>query len=162
MPMASLEVYEVVLSLHIAATVVAFGPIFGYALLQPVTERRDPRGAVTLWKALETSIKVLFTPAAIVAFAAGIYLTLDRWQFSDPFVSAGMTAMVVLFALAHGILTPNGRRAIELAERDIRAAGDGEVRLTDEYLTASRRVRSVGALSATVVVATIFLMVVKP
>jgi hypothetical protein len=142
--------------------VLAFGPTFGYAFFQTVTERTNPRGVPTMWRATEMTTKYLVTSAGLVALAAGLYLTIDAWEFSDPFVGVGILAILVLLGLSHGFFNPQGRRAMELAERDIAAAGDGEVELSDEYWAISKRIGSVGGIAGLIIAVTIFFMVVKP
>jgi hypothetical protein len=156
--------YEIGLFIHLVAVVLAFGPTFGYAFFQVVTERANPRGVPTMWRATETSTNFLMTPAAIIALLAGLYLVLDGdspWEFSDAFVGVGIVAVLALLGLAHGFFNPQGRRAMALAERDIEAGG-GEVEFSDEYWAISRRIAQVGTLAGIVIIVTIFFMTVKP
>jgi hypothetical protein len=64
----------------------------------------------------------------------------------------------VLFGLVHGYFIPRGRKAEELAERDL--AGSGE--LSPEYQALSKQIAGVGQLTGLIVAVTIFFMVVKP
>jgi hypothetical protein len=159
---AGIAVYDIGLFLHVLAVVVGFGPTFGYAFFQVVTERRYPRGVPTMWRATEMTSNFLVTPAALLVLLVGLYLTIDRWEFSDVFVGVGIVAILALLGLAHGFFRPQGRRAIELAERDIAAAGGGEVEFSDENWAISRRVGQVGTLAGLIVAVTLFFMIVKP
>ena len=159
---AAITGYEVGVFIHIAAVVLAFGPTFGYAFFQAVTERTNPRGVPTMWRATETTSNFLVTPAALIALAAGLYLTIDAWDFGDLFVNVGLVAIILLLGLAHGFFRPQGRKAIELAERDIAAAGTGEVEFSDEYWAVSKRIAIVGSLAGIIILVTIFFMTVKP
>lgn len=154
--------YEIGLFLHLLAVVVAFGPTFGYAFSQAVTERSYPRGVPTMWRAQEMTSKYLVGPGAIVALLAGLYLTIEAWEFSDVFVGVGILAILILLGLAGAFFNPQGRRAMELAERDIAAAGDGEVEFSNEYWAVSKRIASVGTLAGVVIVVAIFFMTIKP
>jgi uncharacterized membrane protein len=154
--------YEIGLFLHLAAVVLAFGPTFGFAFFQVVTERTNPRGVPAMWRATEATTNYLLTPAGAVALLAGLYLVGEAWDFADLFVNVGLIAIVLLLGLAHGFFNPQGRKAIALAERDIAAAGAGEVTLSDEYWAVSKRIAQVGTLAGIVILATIFFMVVKP
>ncbi len=49
-----------------------------------------------------------------------------------------------------------------LAERDIEAAGPGEVEFSDEYWAVSKRIGQVGTLAGIIILVTIFFMTVKP
>jgi uncharacterized membrane protein len=154
--------YEIGLFLHVTAAVVAFGPTFGYAFFQALTERHYPRGVPTMWRATEATSTYLVGPAALVVLLAGLYLTIDAWEFSDPFVGVGILAILVLMGLAGGFFTPQGRKAMELAERDIAASGTGEVQFSDEYWAVSKRIAQVGTFAGIIIVLTIFFMTVKP
>jgi hypothetical protein len=159
---AAITGYEIGVFVHIAAVVLAFGPTFGYAFFQAVTERTNPRGVPTMWRATETATNFLVTPAAILALAAGLYLTIDAWDFADLFVNVGLVAIIALLGLAHGFFNPRGRKAVELAERDIAAAGTGEVEFSDEYWAVSKQIAQVGSLAGIIILVTIFFMTVKP
>jgi hypothetical protein len=159
---AAVTGYDIGLFIHVAAVVLAFGPTFGYAFFQAVTERTNPRGVPTMWRATEMATTFLVTPAAIIALAAGLYLTIDLWEFSDLFVNVGLVAIIVLLGLAHGFFNPQGRKAQELAERDIQTAGSGEITFSDEYWAVSKRIAQVGALAGIIILVTIFFMTVKP
>ncbi len=162
MPLVGITGYEIGLFVHVVAGFLAFGPTFGYAFFQAVTERTYPRGVPTMWRATEMSSKYLVTPGAIVLLLAGFYLTIEAWEFSDPFVGVGIIAVLVLLGLIGAFFNPQGRRAMELAERDIAAAGTGEVEFSDEYWAISKRIGSVGTLAGIIIVVTIFFMTVKP
>jgi len=154
--------YEIGQFIHVVAAVVAFGPTFGYAFFQAVTERTNPRGVPTMWRATEASSRYLVTPGAVILLLAGLYLTIDAWAFSDVFVGFGILAILVLMGLVGGFFNPQGRKAMELAERDIAAAGDGEVEFSDEYWAVSKRIGQVGTFAGILIVVTIFFMTVKP
>jgi uncharacterized membrane protein len=159
---AAVTGYEIGVFVHIAAIVLAFGPTFGFAFFQAVTERTNPRGVPTMWRATETASNFLVTPAAILALASGLYLTIDAWDFADLFVNVGLIAIIVLLGLVHGFFNPRGRKAIELADRDIAAAGTGEVTFSDEYWAVSKQIAQVGTLAGIIILVTIFFMTVKP
>ena len=157
--------YEIGLFVHVAAVVLAFGPTFGYAFFQAVTERNYPLGVPTMWRAIDATGKYLVTPAGTVALLAGLYLVIDGdspWEFSDAFVGVGIIAILILLGLGGGFFAPQGRKAMELAERDIAASGTGEVEFSDEYWAVSKRIAQVGTFAGIVIVVAIFFMTVKP
>ena len=154
--------YEIGLFLHVVAAVVAFGPTFGYAFFQAVTERSNPRGVPTMWRATEAASKYLVNPGALVLLLAGLYLRSNTSTSPTPFVGVGIVAILILMGLIGGFFTPQGRRAMELAERDIAAAGTGEVEFSDEYWAVSKRIAQVGTFAGILIVVTIFFMTVKP
>jgi uncharacterized membrane protein len=105
----------------------------------------------------------LITPGAIVLLIAGIYLAAaGNYGFSDAFVGIGIVIVVVLLGLAHGFFGPNELRAAEAAQRDIDAAGSGEVTLGPEYQALAKRLATVGIAANVLVLVAIFIMVMKP
>jgi len=158
----AVQFYDVVVWLHITAAVLAFGPTFGYAFFQTVAERTDPRAVPTVMRAMSMIDRFLVTPGALVVIAAGLYLTIDRFEFSDVFVGVGIVAALGLLGLVHGFFLPAERKLTELAERDIEAARGGEVELSDEYLAISKRTGQIGTLAGLIVILTIYFMTAKP
>jgi uncharacterized membrane protein len=157
--------YEIALFVHITAVVLAFGPTFGYAFFQAVTERNHPEGVPTMWRAVDATGRYLVTPAGTVALLAGLYLVVDGdspWEFSDAFVGFGILSILILLGLGGAFFAPQGRKAMELAERDIAAAGSGKIEFSDEYWAVSKRVAQVGTATGILIVLTIFVMTVKP
>jgi hypothetical protein len=157
--------YEFALFLHITAVVLAFGPTFGYAFFQAITERHYPQGVPTMWRAIDATGKYLVTPAGTVALLAGLYLVIDGdspWEFSDAFVGFGILAILVLLGLGGAFFAPQGQKAMELAERDIAASAGGSIEFSDEYWAVSKRIAQVGIAAGVLIVVTIFFMTVKP
>jgi uncharacterized membrane protein len=158
----AVQTYDVVEFVHVAAVVLAFGPTFGYAFFQTIAERSHPRSVPYVMRVFTRIDRTLVTPGMLVVLAAGIYLTADRWEFSDLFVVVGLVAIIALLAFAHGFFIRTEGALAELAERDIAASGSGEVTFSDEYWKLSKRVAIIGALAGLIVMVTIFFMVVKP
>jgi uncharacterized membrane protein len=161
--LASIEFYDVIFFLHVAAVVVGFGPTFGYAFFQSVAERSFPRSIPNVMRAMHAVDRFLVVPGILVVLAAGVYLVLEGpWDWSDTFVNVGLVVIVVLLVLALTYFPASERKLAQLAERDIAAAGDGEVKLSDEYWAASKRSALVGSLAGVLVLVALFFMVVKP
>ncbi len=162
MPAATVQFYDVVLFFHISGVVLAFGPMFGYAVIQAVAERTNPRSVPTVMQGFSTVDRFLVTPASILVLATGVYLTVDAWSFGDFFVNAGLISVIVLLGLLHGFFLPRERKLAALAERDIADAGAGDVKLSPEYVTASRLAGRVGTIAGLIVILTIYFMTAKP
>jgi uncharacterized membrane protein len=159
---ATIFFYDVVKFIHIGAVVVAFGATFAYPFFQAVVERTSPRSVPAMFRAMHTSDRYLVIPGSLVVLAAGIYLTIDRWDFGYLFITLGLSVIVVLIILGALFFGPHEVRAMELAQRDIAAAGDGEVTFSDEYWQVSKRIERVGTLAGLLIVAAVFFMAVKP
>lgn len=157
MPTALL-LYEVVLALHIAAVVVAFGVTFAYPVIFTVISRQDPRAMAALHRAELAVGQRLIQPGLVVVLAAGIYLASKLEVWSSFYIQWGMGAVIVLGGLGGLFFTPTARKLIELVERDVAAAGDGEVALSAEYRALYKRLVVVGSLSSLLVLVTIYFM----
>jgi len=139
-------VYDLVLTLHVLAVVVAFGTVFAYPVLIGLLGGTPAfhRAAGVLWSRL-------VTPAMVVVLLAGAYLATDRDAWAEPWVSASLVILLVLFGITGAFFGPQERRAAELASRG-----------GPQYDALVGRLR-LGALAAgLLVVAAIVLMVVQP
>ena len=156
------QFYDVVLFAHVTAVVVAFGATFAYPFFQAVVERTSPRSVPAMYRAMHTTSRYLVIPGSLIVLAAGVYLTIDRWDFGYLFVTVGVAVVVIVIILGATFFDRHEVRAIELSERDVAAAGGGKVALSEEYWQVSRRIARVGMLASVLIVATVFFMVVKP
>jgi tetrahydromethanopterin S-methyltransferase subunit G len=159
---ASLRLFDVVLWLHITSVVIAFGVTFTYPVIVPLTLRTAPRQAAWLHRMQEAVGRRIVNPFAGLLLLTGIYLAADADVFDEWWVGVPIVVILVLFGLRGAYFAPREQRLAELAERDIVAAGEGEVVWSEEYEELGRQVGSVGALFGLLVVVTIFIMVVGP
>jgi uncharacterized membrane protein len=155
--------YDVVLSVHIAAIVIAFGVLFAYPIVGGFVAREHPRFLPVLHSVQERLGKFLITPAATVALLAGFYLASDRDYMGKVWVVVPLVILITLLGLVGAFFSPSERRASELAARDVAAAGvDGPVALSEEYQALASRLAGVGALASGLVLVAIFFMAAKP
>ncbi len=159
---AEIQFYDLVVFAHVTAVVVAFGATFAFPFFQTVVERVSPRSVPAMFRAMHVTSRYVVVPGALIVLAAGLYLTADRWDFSQLFVIVGLFAAVTVIVFGAAFFDRHEIRAIELSERDVAAAGAGEVVLSDEYWEVSSRIARVGMLASFVIVAAVFFMVVKP
>jgi Predicted integral membrane protein (DUF2269) len=158
---AEVEFYDVIVWLHISSVVVGFGPTFAFGLYLALASRKYPRSMPAILDAQCTISRTMVTIAALVILGSGIYLAADRWEFSDFFVVAGLVAVVVLLAMVHLYFVPNEVRAREIAERDIEAAGSGEVKFSDEFDRRMRGSAIAGPIAGLIIIVTIYFMATK-
>ncbi len=150
--------YKIVLTLHILAVVLAFGPTFGYGFFFSVTPQ-FPRATPAILAGVQKVDRYLVNPGMIVLLLAGLYLLGDgNWDASDVFISVGFVAILVLFGLQHGFFQPQVRKARELAERDLKAGDE----LSPEFDAIAKRLSQVGTVAGLIVVVTVFFMAYKP
>jgi hypothetical protein len=173
------SLYEIVLALHIMGVVLAFGVTFAYPIMFAVAARSDPRSLPVLHRIEYTTERWLVNPGLLVVVAAGVFLASDGHHWSEFFVQWGLGAAIVIGAVVGSVMIPTAKRAEQLAARDLAAASargavtPGEqapptlsehalAALSDEYRATARRLESVGPLLGVLVLATIFIMAVKP
>jgi uncharacterized membrane protein len=150
--------YDIVLTLHILAVVLAFGVTFAYPLLDAYVRKSNPGDLVTLHRFQVVLAQRLIQPAMVVVLLAGLYLALDRYDLGKPWISTAFAILIVLFGLAGGVFTPGEKKLVVLAERD-RQSGSGP---SPEYEAHARRLSIFGSIWLLLVIAAIFVMTVKP
>ena len=152
----AISFYDVVLTVHILAVVIAFGVVFAYPVIDAQVRRASPGDLAALHRLHVVIARRVVTPAMTVVLVAGLYLaTRDPWSLGDPWISATFAILFVLFGLTGAVLVPTDQRLAELAERD------GGTPSAD-YEREARKAALFGAIALLLVVVAIFLMVAKP
>lgn len=163
--MLAVSAYDVVLAIHIMAVVVTFGAVFAYPIMFAVAAKADPRSLPVIHR-IETTIERAFVNGGlVVVVGAGIFLATDGKHWSELFVQWGLGAAIVIGGIVGAVMIPASKRAQQLAERDLAASaagGEGDPAWSEEYLATSRRLKLVGSFLSLLVLATIFVMAVKP
>ena len=133
--LAEIRLYDLGLFVHVAAVVVGFGPTFAYPFFQATVERLSPRSVPAMFRAMHASSRYLVTPGLLVVLASGLYLTIDGWDFDEPFVVVGLSIVVALMILWSVLLRPprgSADRPIrERRARGRRRRGSAERRVLD-------------------------------
>ena len=160
--LASLRFFDVVLFLHITSVVIAFGVLFTYPIVVPLTVRNAPRQVAWLHEMQVAVGRTVVTPAAALILLTGIYMAADADVFSKWWVTVPLIAIIVILGLGGAYFAPRDRKLAELARRDIDAAGEGQVVFSQEYEDLGRQVGTIGALIVLLVVIVIFIMVTGP
>jgi uncharacterized membrane protein len=160
----TLSFYNFVIFIHITAAIVAFGVTFAYPLIDVALHRPGNRQHLAWWYRIRAQLsRWVITLAATVLLLAGIYLAAaGTYKFKSTFVTIGLVIIIVILGLAGGFITPTERKLADLAERDIAAAGGGEVKLSAGYTALAGRLRMVDGIVGLLVLVAVFLMVVKP
>lgn len=156
MSSVAVRFYDVVLTIHILAVVIAFGVVFSYPVLDAWFRRAVPGDVAALHRLHLALGQRVISPAMVVVLVAGLYLALqDPWSLADAWISATFAILIVLFGLMGAVLTPADRRLAKLAE-----SGDDEAGA--DYERERRRADAFGGLALLLVVVATFLMVAKP
>ncbi len=163
MPPLAVTGYELSLFVHITAVVVGFGATFAEAIAFPLAMKLDPRHLPYVHR-LQLAINQRFTtPALVVVLATGIYQVVDAdYNFGDFWISASFLIILLLGGLIGAYFIPTDQKLGPMVEREIEAAGGGQVTLSEEYQRAARTEGILGAVAGVLIVIAIFLMVVKP
>lgn len=157
-----MSAYNVVLAIHIMGVVVAFGTVFAYPLMFGVAAKADPRSLPVIHR-IETMIeRVLVNGGLVLVVGAGIFLATDGKHWSEFFVQWGLGAAIVIGGVVGAVMIPASKRAQQLAERDLAAGATGTGEMSGEYQAVTRRLAVVGTFLSLLVLATIFVMAVKP
>jgi uncharacterized membrane protein len=155
--------YDFSVFLHVSAVVIGFGATFAEAIMFPVAMKLDPRHLPYVHKLQLAINQRMATPALVVIIATGMYQVEEgELSYGDAWISATFAIAIVLGGLLGGYFIPADRRLGALAAREIEAAGDGPVTLSEEYRRGARVEGAVGGLTGLLVVLAIFLMVTKP
>lgn len=154
--------YDVVVALHVAAIVIAFGVTFAYPLMEPAYMKYNPRAMAGYHHVQAVVGQKVIAPAGGIALLAGVYLASDRDYWDRPWVGVPLVILIVLLGAGGAFFGPQEKKAAALAERDIAAAGTGEVVFSSEYLATRALVAKVGAAGSLLVLVAIFFMVAKP
>jgi uncharacterized membrane protein len=161
--LASITVYSLSVWIHVSAVVVGFGSTFAEALMFPVAMSVDRRHLPYVHRLGIAINQRLATPALVLILITGIYQTIDGdWDFGSFWISATFLIVIVLGGLLGAYFIPTDRKLLALVERDIKASGDGEIVLSDEYQRGAQRIGAIGGLAGVLVIAAVFLMVTKP
>ena len=165
--LSAVQFYDVVLFFHILFVVLAFGPTFAYPVFLGVAERTDPRSLPAVARGVLAWDRIgRFLLLGILI--AGIYMVATNsglgaaWEFSDFFVGWGFLAVIVIGAASGGYFTPKTKEIVEIVERDIAAAGDGPVTLSNEFQALNQQIGKVGMAVGIFTILTIYVMTAKP
>jgi hypothetical protein len=144
------------------AVVVAFGVTFAYPIMFAMTARHGARSLPLVHRIEYTIERFLVNPGLVLVLAAGIFLASDGHHWSEFFVQWGIGAAIVIGALVGSVMIPTAKRAEQIAERDITAAGPDDLEMSKEYRALARRLATTGSLLSALVLITILLMATKP
>jgi uncharacterized membrane protein len=163
MTLATLDGFSFSLFLHITAVMVGFGATFAEAIMFPIAQKLDNRHLPYVHQLGSALNRFFATPALVIVLATGFYQVSEHnWSLGEAWISATLAIVLVIAVINIAYFIPGDRRMKAMAERDIAAAGDGEVTMSGEYLKKAQQVGIAGTAVGIMLVAAVFLMVVKP
>jgi uncharacterized membrane protein len=149
---ATVTFTSVVLWIHIAGVVIAFGGVFAYPLWFTLLRRAEPAQRAFFHHAQAQLGKYVISPGMLVILVAGIYLASKLEVWSESWVGIPLAILIVLGGLGGAYFAPREQKLAELAV-------DGR---DGEYEALFAQVRTVTLLAAALVLVAMFFMVVKP
>jgi uncharacterized membrane protein len=155
------ELFTILLFLHVLGAIVAFGPGFASMVVGPMAAK-EPQYANFYARTQVAAGRKLVTPVSITLAITGIAMIVTRgWPVltgGKHWLEAGILLYVVAVVVAMAVLAPAGRRLVELTSQPP-APGTGP---SPELRSSASRVRTGGLFLSLLVVAITFLMIVKP
>ncbi len=155
--------YDVAVFLHVAAVVVGLGVTFSYPIFLRRAAGSEPRSMPYLLRTIDTIGRAVIGPSALLILISGLYLVGDGpFDFGDTFVSVGLAIIIVLILVGPLFFGRKGRELERIVNRDIGAAGTGQVELSPEFDSVLGQIMNVGYLTELLVLVALFFMIVKP
>lgn len=150
--MLAIRFYDVVVSIHVAAIVTAFGGVFTYPVVLPWLRRHHPGSMVVVHQTQVRLGKLVIGPAATLALLAGVYLASDAKLWSEIWVAIPLVILVAILGVSGAVLGPLENRLVDLAP------GGAD---SPAYDAAFRRMMTLVVAVAVGVLVAIFFMVTK-
>ena len=156
-----MDLFKLLLFLHVIAAIAAFGPGFASMIVGPMVAK-EPQHANFYARTQVAAGRKLVTPVSITLAITGIGMILDRgWgtlTADKHWLEAGILLYVIAVVVAIAFQAPAGRRLVELTSQP--PAPDAGP--SPELRAAAGRVRMGGIVLSLLVVAITYLMIAKP
>ncbi len=156
-----MDLFLILLFLHILGAIVAFGPGFAAMVVGPMVAK-EPQYANFYARTQLAAARRLVTPVSITLAITGVAMILVRgWPAltgGKHWLEAGILLYVVAVVVAMAVQGPAGRKLVELTSRPP-APGSGP---SPELLRTATRLRTGGMIMSGLVVVIAFLMITRP
>ena len=150
--MLAVQLYDVVLWVHITAVVAAFGALFAYPIFLAVNAQAPLTERAGLHRMQIAFSKRVTGPVIGVILLAGIYLATDADAWDEPWVGISLVMLFVIAGLGATVLRRGEEKMLESSERSDEAG----------YLSALAATRTWTLITLVLVVLTIYVMTAKP
>ncbi|MBN8867130.1 MAG: DUF2269 family protein [Solirubrobacterales bacterium] len=155
--------YQLSVWIHITAVVVGLGMTFAEAVLFPVAMKLDARHLPYVHRLQLTINRYVASPALLLILITGIYQVSDAgWEFGSFWISASFAIVILIGGINGAYFIPADRRLEAMVTDEISSAGEGAFTPSAAYQQQARVEGMIGALTGILIIAAIFLMVVKP
>ena len=162
--LAEITFYNLVLFVHIAAVVLAFGVTFSFPIVMSVARKGQERHMGFFHRMQAMTGSRLIGPLGGVVFLAGLYLAIKGpYDFGDPWIGITLVLLVIILGVGGGYIGVREERLADMAERDIAASpAEGRVSFGRDYERLFAQVRGATLAMNALILIAIFLMVTKP
>lgn len=150
--MFAVQLYDVVLWVHITAVVTAFGALFAYPLFLAVNARAPLEERAGFHRLQIAFSKRVTGPVIGVILLAGAYLATDRDLWDEPWVGISLVMLFVIAGLGATVLRRGEEALLAAAE-----TGD-----ESRYAGALGSTRTWTLVTIGLIVLTIYVMTAKP
>jgi uncharacterized membrane protein len=155
------DLFLILLYLHILGAIVAFGPGFAAMVVGPMVAKEPQHANFYARTQMAAAMKVI-TPVALSMAVTGLAMILYRgWGNivgSQHWLEVGIVLYVVAVVLAMTVQAPAGRKLVQLTSQPPAPGTPPD----PEIPATARRVRLAGMTMAGLVMVIAFLMVTKP
>ncbi len=150
--------FKTLLSIHVVAAIVGFGPAFGFAFLGVMAEK-EPAYAHVLNRTVYLISTRLVIPVALVQGLSGVFLITNQHLDlqKNPWLGASIVAYVLLLGVSIFFQVPTERKLIALID-----PARGSPPPTDQVKRLVNRVKFAGMGLGLIVVVIAVLMIWKP
>jgi Sec-independent protein secretion pathway component TatC len=147
-----MQLYDIVLWIHITAVIAAFGALFAYPVFLAVNARAPIAERASLHRSQIAFSKGVTGPAIGIVLLAGVYLATDRDLWSETWVVVPLVLLFVIAGLGVTVLRRGEERLVVTAEAGQEPA----------YAEALRTVQLWTGITLALIVVAIFFMAAKP
>ena len=149
-----MSLYSFLKFVHVLLAIVAVGFNASYGIWL-ARAAKEPEHELHVLKGIKTLDDKFANPAYALLLVLGIWMVLiGPWEFTTFWVLSALILYVIVAVIAATMFSPTLRRQIALLE--------GGGRGSDEYARLAKKGGMLGGVLAVLVVAIVFLMVVKP
>lgn len=156
-----LDLFTILLFLHILGAIVAFGPGFASMVVGPMVAR-EPQHANFYARSQSLTSRAIITPVSISLAITGVLMILVRgWSTitgGRHWLELAILLYVVALVVSMAVMAPASRKLVALTSQPP-APGSGP---PVELMAIANRVRLTGVVLSLLVVVITFLMVTKP
>lgn len=102
-----MDLYTLLVFLHVAVAVAWVGGAFGVVLLGTVAIRqRHSDNLMAVARMTESLAKMIFMPSSLIMLILGAIMVWQRWSFQDAWIVFGIAGVVMTGYIGGAILTP--------------------------------------------------------